>query len=733
LSLRYNHTQNDDWVKPNDNSGDTGFRLNNTFRVGQDAMSFMNSTYSLRNTVNSFTTELNTRINDVMSNQFLLTYTSINDMRGSNSSPFPFIEIMNGDNVIVGGQDPYNSQNFSPYMSAGYELFSWNNGVKNSVFSITDNYTYYLGSHKITAGLSYEYQTALNSYMRNGTGYYRYASFQDFKDQKAPEAFALDYGYNGEEDPAGRVAFGQLAAYVQDEWNLLDNFKLTAGLRLDNTLFLNDIMRNNAVYDLDFGGKHVDTGKWPDSKLQFSPRVGFTWDVLNDNTLKVRGGTGLFIGRLPLVFFTNIPQNSGMVQGNIRNVITTKYNSNGSINSRDPRLDALTGPIITDVNEMINRLDLQKTITPEQGVFQGGDIAGIDADFKMPQVWKSSIGVDYQLPVSFPLTVTVEGMFTKDIDAVRLINYNIKDPEANNWAHFNGPDDRYIYPSDYKYQSAAAAVCVLTNTDQGWGYTGNITVNAEPVKNLNLMLAYTHTESKEISGMPGSAATSAWNNVPAINGPNFGGLERSQYVTPNRVIAALNYHFHYLKKDYTSTEIGIFYNGFTPYKYSYTYSTDMNGDGINNDLIYIPATKDEIQWATPEDGNRFWDFLEQDKYLSSHKGEYAGAFAVNAPWVNRFDLRIAQNFSVKAGKTKNTLQVSLDILNFGNLLNNTWGVYKNMNAVKNGQILKYNGKDANNVPNFSFFSPEPISETFTSYNNVDQTWRLQLGVRYIFN
>ena len=724
LSLRYNHTQNDNWIPPNENSGDTGYRLNNTFRIGPDAMSYMNSTYSTRNVVNSFTTELNTRINDAMSNQFLVTYTNINDMRGSKSDPFPFIEIMNGDAVIAAGNDPYNSQNFSPYMSAGYELFTWNNGVKNNVFSITDNYTYYMGSHKLTAGLSYEYQSALNSYQRNGTGYYRYVSFQDFKDQKAPEAFALDYGYNNDPNPAGRVAFGQLAAYVQDEWNILDNFKLTGGIRLDNTFFLNDIMTNNAIKELDFGGKQIDTGAWPDTKFQFSPRIGFSWDVFNDKSLKVRGGSGLFLGRLPLVFFTNVPQNGGMVQGNIRNVITTKYANDGSISSRDNRLDDLAGPIITDVNQMIDLLGLQKTITPEQGVFQGGDIAGIDKNFKMPQVWKSSLGIDYQLPVSFPLTVTVEGMFTKDIDAVRLINYNIKDPEANNWARFSGPDDRYIYPTDYKYVANAGVVAALTNTSKGYGYTGNITITAEPVKNLNVMAAYTYTESKEISGMPGSAATSAWNNVPSINGPNFADLERSQYVTPNRVIASLSYHI-----GQTNTDIGIFYNGFTPYKYSYTYSTDMNGDGINNDLIYIPKTKDEINWATPEDGDRFWAFLEQDKYLKNHKGEYAGAYAINAPWVHRFDLKYTQNFQVKIGKTINTLQLSFDILNFGNMLNTQWGVYKNMNAIRNGQILGYNGRDAN----FSFFSTEPVTETFTSYNNVDQTWRLQVGLRYIFN
>lgn len=765
LSVRYNYTKNDDWYTPNGNSSDTGYRLNDTYRMGIDAMSFMNSTYSQGNVVKSFTTELNSRLSDAMSNQLLITYTDINDQRGSKSDPFPFIEIMNGDDVLAAGLDPTNNQNFKPYMSAGYELFTWNNGVKNKVFSITDNFTYYFASHKLTAGLSYEFQSAQNSYMRNGTGYYRFRSFSDFKNGVAPEAFALTYGYDGELNPAGKVAFGQLAAYVQDEWNVLDNFKLTYGVRLDNTFFLNEIMRNNAIYDLDFGGKRVDTGKWPDAKLQFSPRVGFSWDVFSNKELIVRGGTGLFTGRIPLVFFTNMPQNSGMIQGQTNQIYTTYITSGdlaknedgsfkfpeyadkkiGDVKSRNPLLDQMyvDGKLLTDPNQMIEKLDLKNTITPEEGILQS-NMAGVDNNFKMPQVWKSSLAVDYKIPVSFPLSVTVEGMFTKYINDIRLVNYNIKDQTTTNgYTQFEGPDNRFRYPSDYNYYVRNVGVLgVLTNTSEGYGYTGNITINAEPVRDLNIMAAYTRTASYEASGMPGSNATSAWQGLPTVNGPNFNGAQWSQYVTPNRFMASLNYRINYLR-GWTSSEIGVFYQGYSPYHYSYTYSNDMNGDAVNLDLIYIPKTKDEISWKTAEDADRFWSFLEKDKYLSSHKGQYADAYGAYAPMVHRFDLRFAQNFTVKAGKTKNTLQVSVDILNFGNLLKNTWGVNKQMIREANqGKILRYEGvnKDGvsgtadDNVPYFSFFTDKEVPEIFTTYNDVtSQTWKLQFGLRYIFN
>lgn len=730
LSVRYNYTKNDDWVPTNGNSSDTGYRLNGTERIGVDAMSFMNSTYSQGNIVKSIAGELNSLFSNKINNQFIVTYTDINDQRGTKSSPFPFIDIMNGDDV----EDPTNNKNFKPYMSAGLELFTWNNGVTNKVLNITDNLTIYQGAHKFTLGASYEHQVATNSYMRNGTGYYRFRSFSDFKNGATPEAFALSYGYGGETTPAGEVAFGQLGLYAQDEWNLTNNFKLTYGLRVDNTFFLNDMLRNNALYNLDFDGKNIDTGKWPDSRFQFSPRAGFNWDVNENKTLVVRGGTGLFTGRVPLVFFTNMPQNSGMIQGASSGIFTT-YNSDGSIRAEDPRLQNayVDGKLITDVNQMVDIFGLPKDIRPEDGTLQQ-NMAGVDPNFKMPQIWKSSLAFDYNVPVSFPLTVTVEGIYSKYVNDIRLLNYNLKDQTAENgYTRFNGPDNRYKYPSNFTYHNVGI-LGVLSNTNEGYGYTGNITINAEPAKDLNLFAGYTRTASYEVSGMPGSNASSAWQGLPTVEGPNFNGAQWSQYVTPDRLFAGVNYRVAYFGGK-TSTDIGLFYQGYSPYRYSYTYSNDFNGDGVNQDLIYIPNTKDEVLWKTPEDGDRFWDFVEKDKYLSSRKGEYAEAYKAYAPMVHRFDLHFAQNFIVRAGKTVNKLQISADVLNIGNLLNSTWGVNKQMLPKANGgRVLKSEIDPVTNQPIFTFFNDDYVDEIYVPFNNVaTQTWQLQLGIRYIFN
>jgi len=723
LSFRYNYTKNQAWNPTNGNSTDGGFRNRAMNRISQYSMAFSNSIYSMDNIVNSFSLDLNSKISDRLSNQFLATYSKIQDVRGSNSDKFPFIDIMNGVN-------PDGSQILEPYISAGYELFTWNNGVNNNIVNIIDNLTYTLNNHKITAGISFEYQMANNSYMRNGTGYYRYASLDDFLNQAAPRDFALTYGYDGEKNPAAEVAFNQIGVYAQDEWSVTPDFKLTYGLRAGYMQYVDNVIRNNAIYDLDFGGTRIDVGEWPTPNVQFSPRVGFVWDVIGDQSVKLRGGSGIFTGRLPLVFFTNMPTNSGMVQGSYRAV--TRYDADGFVETVDPVLASLAGPMITDVDEMISTLGLPNTISPEDGALPR-DVNAIDPDFKMPQVWKTSLAVDYNLPVNFPMTVTLEGIYTKNINGVMLKNLNLREAD-DSWERFSGPDNRYIYPDLATLEYTSRDAYVLSNNSEGWGAIGNISLTAEPVQNLNVMAAFTLTESKEISGMPGSNAGSAYNGAIQVDGPHMPVIQRSQFVIPSKAIASVSYYLPYLN-DHMSTSFNLFYSGYSAGGYSFTYSNDMNGDGHATDLIYIPKERGEIQFVSTADEDAFFAFMDQDKYLKNHQGEYAEAYATRAPWVHNFDLRIAQNFSVKAGETKHTLQLSLDILNIGNMINSEWGVSKNMFSSNNGQILTYEGVDADNVPSFSMAQDGDgnyITETFSTNYSFTEAWYIQLGARYIF-
>ena len=633
-------------------------------------MAFANNMYSMQNNVYSWSLDYNAKFSDKVSNQLLATYSNIEDIRGSNSTPFPHVDIIK---QTEGGV-------WQPYMSLGYELFTWNNGVHNKVWTVKDDVTILAGSHKIVTGISYEHQFANNAYMRNGAMYYRYAwtdeaSIIDVLNG-TPESFAITYGWNGNLNPNAQVTFNQIGAYVQDEWNISPKFKLTYGIRLDDLIFDNsDIARNKAVYEYEFrDGVKIDTGKWPNNHIQISPRVGFVWDVKGDKSLKVRGGTGLFQGRLPLVYFTNMPTNAGLVQ----NSVQFKSNwSNGEFLSRNTRLYEFDGGMITDVNEAIDKLGLQRELSDDKHV-ASSTMSGVDPNFHMPQIWKTSLAVDYQLPVGFPFTVTAEGIFNKTIYGVVVDNVNVD--SSDGWDRFSGVDNRLIYPSSKGLIHSGKNAPYLTNTNKGYGYIANVTVNMEPVRNLRLMAAYTYTESKEISGLPGSDPLSTWQGLYSVDGPNFATLQRSQYVVPHKVIASLNYEIPLSYGGFTDLmQFSLFYTGYNPYGYSYAYSNDINGDGVNNDLMYIYPSGIDINWKNDAQASAdaYDAFVAQDRYLRTHKGQYAEAYAASVPWVNRFDFRWAHNFKFMTGKQTHNFQLSLDILNIGNMFNSKWGVYQN--------------------------------------------------------
>lgn len=750
LAVRYNYTKNRTWNSTNGSSSNASTRQVYN-RLSQYSMAFANSMYAYDDKVHTVSVDLNTRINNNWSNQFLATVSIIDDVRDSNSSKFPFIDILDGTGT------------YTPYMSVGYELFTWNNGVHNRVVTVKDDATYIKGKHKLTVGLNYEYQMADNSYMRNGTGYYRYNSLDDFLNGATPETVAITYGYDGEENPAARVRYHKPAAYIQDEWTVSDRLTLTGGIRFETIIFDNqDLMTNNAVLavtggdqtsgyitnstlyrTVDYVGPTIDTGSWPGVKLQVSPRIGFTWDALGDKSLKLRGGTGLFTGRLPLVFFTNMPTNSGMVQ-NVAAVSATN-SANNEI------LAAFAGGLVTNTSDFIallNSLDASRfplSITPEDGVLPS-TIQCVDHNFKMPQVWKTSLAVDYSFPTSFPMSITAEYIFNKNVNAVCLQDLSWKDVEG--FSQLNGADNRHIFPSSYKYKyqyssdggttwktSNMPSTYYLTNTHKGYGYTASVQFNITPVKNLDITAAYTHTVSKELTGMPGSDASSAFTYIPTSEGPNNARLHNSSYVTPDRFFASLTV------SDKGNNHYSFFYETWRGgYNYTYMTTNDVNGDSYNYDVIYIPSSSEiydesQVRFVSEDDRDRFWAYVNNDSYLKKHKGEYAEAYSVYSPWVHRVDFRYTHDFKIKLGKTTNTLQLGIDVKNLLNLFNSSWGVSKYMNSdLNSGRILTLDHIDNDGVPVYS--TPSAVSgstKTWTYYHGLGQCWYAQIGIKYMFN
>ena len=713
VALRYNFTKNRAWNAPNASSMDGGTRMSGG-RTSQYAMSYANSMYAQDNLVHSFSLDLNSRFSDKISNQLLATYSKLDDIRATESDDFPFIDILK------------DNQN---YIAAGYELFTYNNAVHNTIWNIKDDVTAYLGAHKVTGGILFEHQMADNQYMRNGTGYYRYTSLDDFLSGAAPEVVCLTYGYNGETSPAARVSFNKVSLYGQDEWNISDNFKLTYGLRLDSWFYNNgDLMTNKKIYDLtymvDGEERHIDTGKWPGSKVSVSPRIGFNWDVFGDKSFKVRGGTGLFTGRLPLVFFTNMPTNSGMVQ------YQAQINAKNAA-AKGFTMDEFAGGVLrrTELLDKLAQLGYPMTIDPTQGSIPSS-ISAVDPDFKMPQVWKSSLAFDYSVPVSFPLSVTVEGIVNKTVNAASIRDWSMKD--AGGFARFNGVDNRPIYPTNFRQGTKAF---ILENTSRGYGWSASATINARPAEGLSVMAAYTHTVSKEVTSLPGSAAESAFTYVPTVQGPNNIHLHNGVNVTPDRFVASVTAH------DKGNNHYSLIYETWRGgYNYSFMTTNDMNGDGYNYDAIYIPTDaqveKGEFRFVSEDDKTRFMDYVHGNSYLKNHQGEYAEGYSLYSPWVHRIDFSYKHDFKFNVGNTKHTIQVGFDVKNLLNFFNSSWGVSKYLNPAigSDARILKYEGVDAEGYATFS--TPAAISkdtQTFVLNHAIGQCWYASIGVKYIFN
>lgn len=447
--------------------------------------------------------------------------------------------------------------------------------------------------------------------------------------------------------------------------------------------------------------------------------------------MKVRGGTGLFAGNLPLVFFTNMPTNGGMVQYNA-------HINAGIAAKRGFDMTQFAGGLVTDgegratlsaLYDKLASLGYPTTIKPEDGVVPSS-VAGIASDFKMPQVWKTSIAVDYQLPIPFPTTLTGELIFNKSINETSISDWSI--PSVGGFARFNGVDNRPIYPTGYHTNTSAF---VLENTSRGYGWIGNITLNTQPNEWLDFTAAYTHTVSKNVTGMPGSNPESAFTYVPTVEGPNHIRLHNSQYVTPDRLMASATIH------DKSGNHYSFFYEAWRGgANYSYMTVNDINSDGYNYDALYIPTDEqvanNDFRFVSEDDKTRFMDYVHNNNYLKKHQGEYAEAYSLYSPWVHRIDFSYKHDFKVNIGNTKHKLQLSCDVKNLMNLFNSSWGVAKYLNPAigAEARILKFEGVDKEGYATYS--TPSSIqgnTETFTPSYSLGQCWYASIGIKYTFN
>ncbi|HOC85250.1 MAG: carboxypeptidase regulatory-like domain-containing protein [Prolixibacteraceae bacterium] len=711
FSLRYNTLKNSSNSLTNASSGPPGVTRSNFARVSERSIAFSNAFYGSENKIDAFSAELNSQFSSSASNKFLVSYTkTLDPRRTSNSDIFPFVEIYkDGD----------------PYMAFGYELFSYRNQVINNTFSFVNNFTYMVNKHALTAGLAYDNIYVNNSYIREGTSFYRYNSMQDFMSNAKPAAFGVTYGYDGKAIEGVEMSFGLASAYLQDELTVRSNFKLTLGARFDLPLYHNKLADNPAISENleSLNGYKLNVGEWPNSQLMINPRVGFNWDVMGDRSLQVRGGTGLFSGVLPFVWFTNQPSSSGTVQSPEIGLTAAKLPDDFRFNP--------------DMQAQLKKYPTLFPGTMAATLPSGSTIAEVSKDFKMPQIWRSNLAADIELP--WNSVFTLEAIFTKDVNATVQKNINLPNAQTI----FAGVDNRPRWTSK-TLNPALSSAMLLDNSSKGYqaSFTGQLTKNFS--HGFSGMVAYTYNMAKDVTANPGSAAYSAWTSNLSYKSLNDPELSFSNFSIPHRVVAALSYRIEYAQ--HFGTAISLYYSGSSQGRATYAYSNDMNGDGASGDLLYVPKDANEITFATynkmtPADQSAaFMEFVNKDEYLSSRKGKYAERFGIVEPWYNRLDVKVIQDVFTNIGTDRRgTLQFSLDIVNAANLINNEWGVYKKHGLANNYSVympLRYISSDVNGTPSFGLNATSIDDfKSKTEYVNqatTSSTWGMLFGIRFIF-
>lgn len=760
INFRYSQVEGGEPNPPSTSVGGAGTVAGSTdTRTGLNALWFKNSNYFQGANFYSFSTELNSTFGKV-SNTIRGTYTYQNDSRETESQVFPFVDIMstgNGSSVQSG------SGVGSVYTSFGYEPFSFGNLRKVKMYSLVDNITWKSGKHSWTLGGQFDQSETINGFQRFATSYYRFASWADFASalnpdpaqRKLPTDFAITYSLSKNFAPAfSAFKFNQYSVYGQDEIAVNRYFRLTVGLRLDLPTYpgVPQILTHPLVLARTFeNGEKINTGNLPKNRIMWSPRVGFNWDLYGDRSLQIRGGTGLFTGKIPFVWIVSQSGDNGMIQ------ITqawNMYSSSGALTGAPP-----PGPF--DPNPIAYR----PSTVPAAGTIAPASVTALSDDFKNPQTWKSSLAMDMKLPAG--LVGGLEAILNKDVNTATFRNPNYITPLPLNVPGY--PDTRPIYGATASPTVAQRYINTLNSAGQfvangttafnpviidngSRGYYFSLTVKLEKPfsKGLFASVSYTKSIAGNLHDGGGDQPLGAYQNTPTVRDLNHPTLSYSNFVVPDRVIGFISYRKEYFK--HLATTISLVYSGSIDGRFSYVYSQDFNRDGVTgNDLIYIPknalnpneitfvptAAINGIVYTAAQQAQLFEDYIRQDKYLSKHRGQYAERNGAQFPWRNVLDMKFMQDIFIKAGKNRHTVQFTMDVLNFGNMLNPAWGKVKTLNA---GSILQPQNQNSlipggTVVPTFRLATAQGqiVTRTFRDNIGVASTYQVQLGFRYIFN
>ena len=688
-------------------------------RSSNSTINFGNNSEFFPSTTNSSAVELKSSFGNAKSNNLILGYTSVLDDRGSIGQDFPRVTINDGTTRIIFGTEP----------------FSTINQLKSKIFTLTDNFTIYKGKNVWTFGTHNEYATFYNAFIGNAFGTYTFADLNAFltgansTDYERSYSLVDDVPGDGTEAAADFQTL-QIGLYAQDEITINPNFKLTAGLRIDVPMFLNDpkpddyfnetVIPKIIAEGYDLQGASV--GKVPKPQLMLSPRIGFNYDLKGDQTTQLRGGVGIFTSRIPYVWPGASYNNNGVLVGAIPG------NANPKVAFRPDPYGQYTGP------------DVGATVASPSG-----DINIFAKDFKFPQVFRASLAVDHQFPGG--LTATLEGIYSKTLNNINYEQFNVKQPTVN----LVGQDNRPRWNRTDAVDPVYRHILLGTNTNKGYSYNLTAQLRKNFPFGLSANVGYTFGQSKVLNEGTSSQNSSQWRFIENVNGKNRLDLSYSDFDLGSRIVASISYRKEYLK--HFATTISLFYNGQSGQRYSYIYRSSLLNDdpqasNTDNDLMYVPrnyATYSEalangeirflpITGTTPVSEDQQWadlnEFIESDDYLRSRRGQYAERNGARLPFTNVIDLRVLQDFYVTIGSTRHSLQISFDVFNFTNMLNKDWG-RQYFNTNDNYRLIEYVSLGSDNIPNYRFAKPT-TKLSIDDSGLVSSRWQAQLGVRYSF-
>lgn len=693
-------------------------------RTAFTAMYFNNQRYYQVRDFTSLAAEWNSKWGDNLSNTLRLTYSYQDEPREYDGQQFPTVDILDKGSVLA---------------SFGLDPFTLGNMRKVKTFVATDEANFTLGIHRLLAGVQFETNEAYNGYQQGGSGYYVFSSWNDFTTGQKPAAYAITFPRYGTSPFEAKMKYQQLSFYLQDQVNVSEKLRLTGGLRFELPMYpaLKDNY-NEPYAQLKFAGdQQFATDQLPKNALTVSPRIGFNWDVLGDQRLVVRGGTGYFVGRLPFVWLVSAVGNSNMGQ------IQYFYDTPSKAIYGQPNFDVSTANQIAQLS-----IDRSAQTAPQAPTI-------IDKNLKMNAAWKTSLAVDVRLP--YDIDFSLEGLYSREFNPAVITN------EDYYWDGDMVTLSPYDQRKSYKYVNKDNGAYYITNGgNKAYYYSITASLAKKFAFGLDLSASYTYAKAKSYGDGIGDQVSSAYsNNRYSINGINDQELGYGTYVAPHRLLISATYRKEYAK--HFATTVGLVYEGqnigaaggYLSTRYSYTMASNVTNDGGANNLIRIPASREELnEWAFVEEvynsntgkneayklngqvytadqqRDDFWAYVEQDDYLKNHKGEYAERGGVLMPWHHQLDFKFMQDFYIQAGKQRHTLQFGVDIQNLPNLLNKSWGLYKQVNTMS---ILNYDPKHGN-AKGYTFQKSggKRLTDTYSDYANYLSTYSILFSLRYMF-